>query len=62
MKKIGLKWTSINRINNYKHYEIKNMYKKQKKIELFAVCNKKISIKIENDTIKDRGKWLPGWK
>ena len=62
MKKIGLKWTSVHRVNGWKHYEIKNVFKKQKKIELFAICDKKNNIKIGIDIINDRNKWLPGWK
>ena len=56
------KWTSIYKNNGWKHYQVKNVYKKRKQLELFAICNKDIIIIIEMDDIKDVKKWLFGWK
>ena len=35
------KWTSLKKLNGWKHYEVINIDKKSNKIELFAVCEKK---------------------
>lgn len=61
-KYINSKWTSIERIHGWKHYEVRNVLKKQKKLELFAVCDKHISIIINIDEIKNLNKWIAGWK
>ena len=38
-------------------------FKEEKKqLELFAVCDKKISFNIDMNEIKNREKWLPGWE
>ncbi|MAQ43182.1 MAG: TIGR02450 family Trp-rich protein [Candidatus Marinimicrobia bacterium] len=56
------KWTSVNKIFGWRHFEVRNVLKKQKKIELFSVCDKSISIIINIDEIENKEKWLPGWK
>ena len=35
------KWTSLKRLHGWKHYEVVNVDKKNDKIELFAICEKK---------------------
>ena len=39
-----------------------NIYKKDKKVEMFAVCNKEIKIIISIYELKDKLKWRKGWK
>ena len=56
------KWTSVEKINGWRHYEVKNVLKKRKQLELFSVCEKNINLIVEIDEIKDRQKWIPGWK
>ena len=56
------KWTSLEKINGWSHYEVLSFYKKTKKIELFSVCDKKIRIKINLNELKNKEKWLKGWK
>lgn len=56
------KWTSLEKINGWSHYEVLSLYKKTKKIELFSVCDKKIRIKINLNELKNKEKWLKGWK
>ena len=56
------KWTSVNKIFGWRHFEVRNVLKKQKKIELFSVCDKSISIIINIDEIENKEKWLLGWK
>jgi len=60
-KYLNSKWTSKEQINGWKHYEVRIVFKKQKQLELFAVCDKNISIMVEIDEIKDKKKWSPGW-
>ena len=60
-KYLNSKWTSKEKINGWKHYEVRNVLKKQKQLELFAVCDKNISITIDIKEIKNKTKWSPGW-
>ena len=61
-KYLHSKWTSVVKINGWRHYEVKNVLKKRKQLELFSVCEKNVNLIIEIDEIKDRQKWIPGWK
>ena len=61
-KYLHSKWTSIEKINGWRHYEVRNVLKAKKQLELFSVCNKSINFCIDIDEIKDRKKWVPGWK
>ena len=38
------KWTSVNKKHGWRHYEVKNIAKKKRQLELFAVCNQKINV------------------
>ena len=63
MKKLlNSKWTSINKKNGWIHYQVRNVLIKKKQIELFAVCDKTVSIVIDISEIKNKSEWLPGWK
>ena len=63
MKKLlHSKWTSINKKNGWIHYQVRNVLVKKKQIELFAVCDKTVSIIINISDIKNKSEWLPGWK
>jgi len=61
-KYLHSKWTSVEKINGWRHYEVKNVLKKRKQLELFSVCEKNINLIVEIDEIKDLQKWIPGWK
>lgn len=63
MKKLlNSKWTSLSKKEGWIHYQVRNVLVKKKQIELFAVCDKKISFIINISDIKDKSKWLPGWR
>tara|TARA_Y100001970_G_C13805066_1_gene637030 strand:+ start:311 stop:508 length:198 start_codon:yes stop_codon:yes gene_type:complete len=63
MKKLlNSKWTSLSKKRGWIHYQVRNVLVKKKQIEIFAVCNKKISFIINISDINDRLQWLPGWK
>tara|TARA_B100001142_G_scaffold264974_1_gene268824 strand:- start:1290 stop:1499 length:210 start_codon:yes stop_codon:yes gene_type:complete len=56
------KWTSVKKLSGWRHFEVRNVYKKEKKLELFSVCDNKIFIIVDLKDIKDHKKWMPGWK
>ena len=62
MNYLKSKWTSVKKLSGWRHYEVRNVYKKQNKLELFSVCNNKISIVVELKDLKDSAKWEHGWK
>ncbi len=55
------KWTSVNKKHGWRHYEVKNIAKKKRQLELFAVCDQKINVIVKVREIEDRRKWYPGW-
>jgi len=62
MNYLKTKWTSVKKINGWRHYEVRNVYKKNNKLELFSVCDKNNFVLIDLNEIKDKSKWTPGWK
>ena len=56
------KWTSLKKYNGWYHYQVLNIYKKDKKVEMFAVCNKEVKIFISIYELKDNLEWIQGWK
>ena len=56
------KWTSLKKLNGWRHYEVVNIDKKNNKIELFAVCEKSKRIIVKKEELKDKRFWLRGWK
>jgi len=56
------KWTSVEKISGWRHYEVRNVLNRTKQLELFAVCDKKISITVDLKEILNKEKWIPGWK
>ena len=55
------KWTSVKKLNGWKHYEVINIFKKQSKVEMICVCKKNIKFLIPIEDLKDQNKWLTGW-
>ena len=55
------KWTSLEKLNGWKHYEVIEIDKKNDKVELFAVCDrgKRVVVKIKH--LKDKAIWKRGW-
>ena len=62
MNYLKTKWTSVKKINGWRHYEVRNVHKKHNKLELFSVCDKNNFVLIDLNEIKDNTKWTPGWK
>tara|TARA_Y100001970_G_C14184615_1_gene831834 strand:- start:1569 stop:1784 length:216 start_codon:yes stop_codon:yes gene_type:complete len=60
-KYLNSKWTSVKKRKGWRHYEVRNVLKKKKQLELFAVCDKKIFFLIDMQELSDRKKWIPGW-
>ena len=55
------KWTAIKKIKNWRHFEVINIYKKEKKVEMFSVCDKKIRIEVSFKDLKNQMKCHSGW-
>ena len=55
------KWTSLKKLNGWKHYEVINIDKKSNKIELFAVCEKEKRIIVKKEDLKNKSLWVRGW-
>ena len=56
------KWTSLEKLNGWKHYEVINVDKKNNQIELFAVCDKEKRVLVTIDNLKNIKLWKRGWK
>ena len=61
-KYLHSKWTSVEKKYGWRHYEVRNVLKKRKELELFSVCDKSVNFIIKINEIKNREKWLPGWR
>ena len=55
------KWTSLEKINGYKHYEVISINKKKNKIELFPICEKERRITVFKKDLKNKRIWIRGW-
>ena len=56
------KWTSLKKLNGWKHYEVINVNKKSNQIELFAVCEKEIRVIVKRDDLQNKQIWKRGWE
>tara|TARA_X000000950_G_scaffold18523_1_gene20112 strand:- start:7816 stop:8184 length:369 start_codon:yes stop_codon:yes gene_type:complete len=55
------KWTSLKKLNGWKHYEVINIDKKNNKIELFSVCEKEKRVIVKKEELKNKSLWIRGW-
>ena len=63
MKKyLHSKWTSIKKVNGWRHYEVKNVFVKNKELEIFSVCDKDILVRVKIKDMNNKTKWVSGWK
>tara|TARA_B100002019_G_scaffold51046_1_gene43412 strand:+ start:160 stop:387 length:228 start_codon:yes stop_codon:yes gene_type:complete len=56
------KWTSLERLNGWRHYEVLNVFKKSETVELFSVCEAENRIFLNKEVLKDKKLWKRGWK
>ena len=56
------KWTSLKKINGWKHYEVLNVDKKRGIVELFSACEASNHIFLNKEVLKDKKQWERGWK
>ena len=56
------KWTSLERLNGWKHYEVLNVFKKSGTVELFSACEAENHIFLNKEVLKDKKLWKRGWK
>ncbi len=59
---IKSKWTSVDPVNGWRHYEVSEFNSEKNIFKLFAVCNKKVSIHVGGHDLKNKQKWIAGWK
>ena len=55
------KWTSLDKVNGWRHFEVKNVLLKTQELEIFSICDKNIIIRLKFDHIEDKTKWAKGW-
>jgi len=56
------KWTTLIPIQGWIHFEVKNVFKRDGLVELFAVCDKDVLVKVRIEELKSSKKWISGWK
>ena len=56
------KWTSLKKLNGWKHYEVVNIDKKNDFIELFAICDRSKKTIVNKKNLKNINLWKRGWK
>jgi len=61
-KLLNSKWTSLNKIEGWKHYQVRNVLYKKKQVEIYAVCDKSKSFIIDFKDLKNKNLWVQGWK
>ncbi len=63
MKKyLHSKWTSVEQLNGWRHYEVRNVFINNKELEIFSICDKNNTFRVKITDINDNSKWLPGWE
>ena len=55
------KWTSLKKLNGWRHYEVINIDNKNNQIELFAVCENEIRVIVNKEDLKNNQIWKRGW-
>ena len=55
------KWTSLKKLNGWRHYEVINIDNKNNQIELFAVCRNEIRVIVNKEDLKNNQIWKRGW-
>jgi len=55
------KWTSLEKLNGWKHYEVINVDNKNDQIELFAICEKEKRVMVKKVDLKNKKIWKRGW-
>ena len=61
-KYLHLKCISVEKLNVWRHYVVKNVLIKNKELEIFSVCNKQKSFRVKITYINDNSKCLPYWE
>ena len=55
------KWTSLEKLNGWSHYEVMSIDKKNNEVELFAVCEKEKRVIVKKEELKNKNTWTRGW-
>ena len=55
------KWTAIKKVNGWRHFMVRDVNKKDKTVEMFAVCDRESIMTIDISELKPKKKWIRGW-
>ena len=55
------KWTSLKKLNGWRHYEVISINNKNNQIELLAVCKNEIRVIVNKEDLKNNQIWKRGW-
>lgn len=55
------KWTSIEELYGWKHFEVLNIFKRKQEVEMICVCETDKKIMVPISDLKDESKWINGW-
>ena len=55
------KWTSLKKLNGWKHYEVINIDKKNNSVELFAICDNDKKAFVNKKDLMNESLWRRGW-
>jgi len=55
------KWTSLIKLNGWRHYEVINVDKKNNSIELFAICDDNQRAFVKRKELQNKDLWKRGW-
>ena len=58
---INSKWTSVDKVEGWRHFEVVDVIKKDKTLKLMSVCNQSVNFIVSFQEINNSSKWLPGW-
>ena len=61
-KYLHSKWTSVEKLNGWRHYEVRNVFINNKELEIFSICDKNNTFRVKTTDINDNLKWLTGWE
>lgn len=55
------KWTSLEKLNGWLHYEVLTVFKKKEKVEIFPICKRDLKLIVPIQDLQNKSKWTRGW-
>ena len=59
-KYLHSKWTALEKVNWWRHFEVKNVLLKTQELEVFSICDKSIIVKVKFSQIENKKNGLEG--